>query len=96
MKVVKVEGNALKQYYPSRDDNFVIDADHAGQKDIYFRPQGNTEWTDFYGFLWIEASQGTGLDNNADDVKAVKIMRDGQFYILKGGKIFSITGQLVK
>ena len=99
MKIVKIEGNALRAYYPNvvtqNDDNFVIDEAHAGQKDIYFRPNGNEYWTEFYGILYIEPNETTGLDNNAESMKAVKIFRNGEIYILKGDKIYTITGQLV-
>ena len=38
----------------------------------------------------------TGFDNLESDVKAVKVLRDGQIYILRGEKVYTIQGQLVK
>ena len=38
----------------------------------------------------------TGFDNLESDVKAVKVLRDGQIYILRGEKTFNAQGQLVK
>ena len=58
-----------------------------------------------YIFTWTFATNalnitfpktGTGIDNTADGIKAVKVIRDGQLLIIKGEKTFTIQGQLVK
>ena len=41
-------------------------------------------------------SQTTALDNTKSDVKAVKVLRDGQIFILRGDKVYTVQGQLVK
>ena len=58
-----------------------------------------------YSFTWTFATNalnitfpktGTGIDNTADGIKAVKVIRDGQLLIIKGEKTFNTQGQLVK
>lgn len=41
-------------------------------------------------------SEATGFDNLESDVKVVKVLRDGQIYILRGEKVYTVQGQLVK
>ena len=69
--------------------NLTLAADEAGE----------------YTFTWTFATNalnitfpktGTGIDNTADGIKAVKVIRDGQLLIIKGEKTFTIQGQLVK
>ena len=61
----------------------------------------------YYGSEQTFTTQGTyeGDDSEAiweiqsdpqDAVKAQKVLRDGQIYILRGDKIYTITGQVVK
>lgn len=55
---IKVKGivGATETWYPAgTDNNYVVDADHAGEwKKIYFRPegQGGEDW--HYGFFFVE------------------------------------------
>ena len=55
MKVVKVENNAITTWYPG-GANYVVDAAHAGEKTIYFRPEYNQDWAAFGGHFYIEAN----------------------------------------
>ena len=41
-------------------------------------------------------SPATGVDNTADETKAVKFLENGQIFILRGDKTYTIDGQLVK
>ena len=92
-KAIKVENEALIQWYPTGSDNdYVVDASHAGQKTIYFRPDF---WQDWNGHFYVEPNQGEGI-NNVEVVEAVKVLRDGQILIIKGNKTFNVQGQLVK
>ena len=43
-----------------------------------------------------EKSQGTGISNTAVEVKAQKVIRDGQIYIVKDGQMFNLVGAAVK
>ncbi len=56
LKVIKVEGEATT-WYPAEGGNYVVDAAHAGEKDIYFRPAGNEAWADFGGYIWMGENQ---------------------------------------
>ena len=92
-KAIKVENEALIQWYPTGSDNdYVVDASHAGQKTIYFRPDFWQEWN---GHFYVEPNQGEGI-NNVEVVEAVKVLRNGQILIIKGNKTFNVQGQLVK
>jgi len=53
-KIVKVEDDGIVAWYPDQADNYVVDAKHAGEKDIYFRPdgQGGEGW--YYGVFFVE------------------------------------------
>ena len=46
--------------------------------------------------LKITADEATGIDNAAVDVKATKIIRDGQVMIVRDGKTFNALGAEVK
>ena len=53
IKVVLVSGgNQLGPWYPE-GDNYVVDAAHAGEKIIYFRPEYNADWAEFGGHMYI-------------------------------------------
>lgn len=39
---------------------------------------------------------GTGFDNTADEIKAVKFFENGKLFIRRGDKVFDAQGQLVK
>ncbi len=41
-------------------------------------------------------SPATALDNAEDEVKAVKFLENGQLFIRRGEKVYTITGELVK
>lgn len=97
IKVVKVENDAIKTWYPDGEGNeYKVDEAHAGAKTIYFQETYKEDWKDFGGFIWIDANPGTGLINAADDVQAVKFIEAGQMYIRVNGSIFTIMGQVVR
>lgn len=52
----------------------------------------------FFGIAFKEDSpeDPTGIEKAESTVKAVKILRNGQLFILRGDKTYTITGQLVK
>ena len=39
---------------------------------------------------------GTGIDNTADEIKAVKFIENGQLFIRRGEKVYTITGEEVR
>ena len=56
IKVIKVE-NETTTWYPAEGGNYVVDAAHAGEKDVYFRPAGNEAWAEFGGYIWMGENQ---------------------------------------
>lgn len=42
------------------------------------------------------AGEETGFENAEDAVKAVKVLRNGQIYILRDGKVYTVSGLLVE
>ena len=60
IKVVKVEDNTIITWFPDgNDNNYAVDAEHAGEKTIYFRPEGYADWYAFHegGFFYIAANE---------------------------------------
>ena len=97
IKVVEVENNAIKTWYPDGEGNeFSVTADYAGEKDIYFRPAGKEDWSAFGGYIYIEKNASTGIDATVDGAKAVKVLRDGMLLIEKGGKTYNVLGTIVR
>ena len=48
-------------------------------------------------FKWAVPAIGTGIEDiQGDDVQCTKVLRDGQIYILRGDKIYTLQGQEVK
>ena len=96
LKVAKVEWDAIKEYLPA-ESNYTVDADHQGTKIIYFRPNkdGGSDW--FYNTIYIEANGGgSAIDNTEASMKAVKMIENGQLYIIKNGVKFNAIGEVVK
>ena len=92
IKVVKVEKDEIKAWYPN-GDNYVVDADHAGAKTIYFRPEGNPGWGEFGGFIYIADNGSTGIINSNVEAGAFKFIENGQLFIRVNDKVYSILGQ---
>jgi hypothetical protein len=82
LKVVSVENKEIKTWYGSGegDGNYVVTADVAGTKDVYFRPTRNEDWN---GHIYIELNAPSGIDNTAVEGKAVKMIQNGQLLIIK-------------
>lgn len=56
IKVVKVANNAITAWYPDGLDNqYTVDAAHAGNVNIYFRETYTNDWAAFGGYFYIEA-----------------------------------------
>lgn len=96
-KVVYVENDAIKTWYPDGSDNdYVVDAAHAGEKTIYFKPEYQTDWN---GYVYIEANaepQPTALTNTTAETKAVKTLKNGILVIEKAGVKYNVLGQTVR
>lgn len=97
IKVVKVESDVITAWYPEGMGNdYKVDEAHAGVKTVYFRPdkQGGEGWHE--GCFYIAPNEATGIANTAVDAKAVKVIMDGQLFILRDGKTYNVQGQVVR
>ena len=49
-------GEAVAWYPAGQGNNYVVDANHAGNVNIYFNPQGVEKWKELHegGFFWIQ------------------------------------------
>ena len=96
-KVVYVENDAIKTWYPEGTNNdYAVDAAHAGKKTIYFKPEYQTDWN---GYMYIEANaepQPTALTNTTSETKAVKTLKNGILVIEKAGVKYNVLGQTVR
>ncbi len=55
IKVVKVESGAITAWYPDGLNNeYTVDAAHAGYKTIYFKPSYDGDWSGFGGYIYID------------------------------------------
>jgi len=94
IKVVGIQEDK-ETYYPDGFGNeYVVDAAHAGETTVYFRPAGNPEWAAFGGYIFIP-DNGQGIEDVNIDTKATKLIRNGQLFIRKNGKIFNVIGQQI-
>lgn len=99
IKVVKTVNGSITTWYPDgMGTDYKVDADHAGDKTIYFRPAGNSEWESFHtgGFFYIEPNTTTAIDNTAVEGKAVKSLENGMMIIEKNGVRYTVLGQAIK
>lgn len=88
------EGTVLR-IVPEPDDGYVIDKVQVNGVDI-------VAVEDVYSYTMIAApaaisatfkkDSGTSLDNTADDVKAVKVLKDGMLIIEKNGVLYNVLG----
>ena len=70
IKVASFAGGAATAWYPDGMDNeYTVDAAHAGSVTIYFKPDGNSEWSAFGGYMYIDAGSqpGPGPDPQPSD-----------------------------
>jgi hypothetical protein len=98
-KVVYVKDDKIETWFPEGEkNNYVVDANHAGAKTIYFRPgyNGNEDW--HAGCIYVAPNSDitTGINAINADAKAVKVIRNGQLLIIKGEKTYNGFGTLVR
>ena len=93
IKVVKVEGEAQTWYPDGMDNEYTVDAAHAGAVIVYFRPAGGVEgW--HYGYFYV--TEPTGIDNTIVETKAQKMIENGQLIIIKNGVKYNALGTIVR
>ena len=54
VKVVKVENGTTTWYPDGTDNEYVVDAAHAGNVTVYFNPSKNAEWSILEGYIYID------------------------------------------
>ena len=65
IKVASFANGEATAWYPDGMDNeYTVDAAHAGSVTIYFKPDGNSEWSAFGGYFYIDGGNGGGDDPN--------------------------------
>lgn len=97
LKVIgTADGGQTKTWYPDGvDNNYVVDAAHAGKVTVYFRPEGNIgDW--YAGFFYVTEASGQGFNSINSTSKAVKIIENGQIVILKNGIRYNALGAEIK
>ena len=68
IKVASFAGGAATAWYPDGMDNeYTVDAAHAGSVTIYFKPDGNSEWSAFGGYMYIDAGSSPDPDPQPSD-----------------------------
>lgn len=95
-KIVSVANDAIVTWYPGEGmPNYTVDANHAGQKTVYFRPNGGMEgW--HQGYIWVDSNETTGMINTEAENVVVKQLYNGQVIIRRGERVYTIMGQLIK
>jgi hypothetical protein len=95
IKVVKVENGAIAEWYPGGVDNqYVVDAAHAGRKTIYFHPWYADAWSAFGGYMWIDAALTVGAEVYGSSV-SLKGDIALNFFLILPEELTSDTGAYV-
>ena len=95
VKVAYVENDQIIYWYP-KGDNYTVDHNHAGSTTMYFRPDYFDDWNAFGGYFYIVPTSTVDITNVDANAPAVKIIRDGQLFIIKGEKMYNVMGQTIK
>jgi hypothetical protein len=97
IKVVEVENDAVKTWFPDGMDNaYKVDSAHVGTTVIYFRPdgQGGEGW--YNGYFFVTPNEGTAIDHVQGQSQSTKVLREGQLLIIRDGKTYNVIGARVR
>lgn len=97
IKVVEVENDAVKTWFPDGMDNaYKVDSAHVGTIVIYFRPdgQGGEGW--YNGYFFVTPNEGTAIDHVQGQSQSTKVLREGQLLIIRDGKTYNVIGARVR
>lgn len=95
-KAVYVYEGAITSYIPDGTDNdYVVDANHAGEaKTIYFQQKYNNDWG---GHFYIEPNSATAIDQTTSDQhQTTKSIVNGQLLIIRDGKTYNVLGAEIR
>ena len=96
IKVVYTEdGININTWYPEGSGNAFGENGEITESNgytIYFRPNkdGGEDW--FYGCIYVVPDKEEGIEDLNASEKAVKVIRNGQIFIIKGNKTFNVLG----
>ena len=93
-QVVGVENGAIGPWLPGGENaNYQVDANHAGLKTIYCRPdrQGAADW--WKNCIYVAPNDATNLSNFSTASEPTKFMLNGRLYIILNGVRYNALGQ---
>ena len=91
-KVISLENDVFMTWY-GENDYVVTDGTAGASKTIYFSPVYKDVWG---GHYYIQANDPTAISNTEAEVKAQKVIENGQIFILKNGVKYNVLGASVK
>jgi hypothetical protein len=97
IKVIGNNGLSTIWYPAGMGNNYVVDADHAGDVTIYFRPdgQGGEGW--YEGFFFVEVAAPQAIDEIVNRKSSNrKFINDGMLLIERDGKTYNVLGTMVR
>ncbi len=71
-KVVYTDGFTITKWYPSESSSYKVPATEVGEKTIYFRPSGNSAWSNTYFYIEPNAVETTVYLINSKNWNTVK------------------------
>ena len=80
---------------PAKDETITISLNQSEANFIGIESNGNNGDAGFTKMQLVQ-SDPTALNNTADEIKAVKFVENGQLFIRRGEKVYTITGEEVK
>lgn len=95
LKVISYVGEQIVTWYPAgTNNNYVVDAAHAGAKTIYFRPAGNQAWATFHegGYFFIEANLDPDNITTCYDARRAALSVSGSNVEYNNGHTYTIRG----
>ncbi len=99
IKVVYVENGGIKEWYPSGEGTeYTVDSEHAGTVNIYTKGNSYIDaWSSFGGYFYIEKTgETTSVSDIEQTIEAQKIFQNGQIYIIRDGKKYTVLGMEVR
>lgn len=94
LKVVGISEGEETWYPAGFAAGYEVDAAHAGEKTVYFRPAGNDEWQAFGGYIYIDAT--SGVQSTSTVINSAKFVRNGHVIIRHNGKTYNVLGEAVE
>ncbi len=82
--------------YMGTSDHRPAEVTVTGASYTYDKANGRLIIKNVAGEVTISAPSGEAIEEIPDVQKATKIVRDGQLVIIKGGKMYNITGQVIQ